>query len=137
MRNAFIAALMLLTAACGAYAFPGGSSGSTGAVGGTVVAVPCSPVETIGNPCTGRPVPNLEIDFAKGSSTLRTVTDPKGNYSIDLPVGTWNVTLKGYMRKVSGPPSVTVTAGSNLVANFVLDSGIRIPLPAPQPQPGG
>jgi hypothetical protein len=41
--------------------------------------------------------------------------------------------MKTYMRVISGPPAVTVAAGSTVVANYVLDSGIRVPAP----QPGG
>jgi hypothetical protein len=130
MRNAILgAALLLVTAACGAYIFPGSSQGGVGIVTGTVIAVPCAPVESSANPCTGRPAPGLEIDFSNGSTTLRTVTDSKGSYSIDLNPGTWKVVLTGFMRVVSGPPTVTVASGATVVANYVVDSGIRVPVP--------
>jgi hypothetical protein len=130
MRNAVLgAAMMLLTAACGAYVFPGSSQGGSGTVTGTVTAVPCAPVESSANPCMERPVPGLEIDFSNGSTTSRTVTDSKGSYSIDLNAGTWKVVFTGVMRLISGPPTVTVSSGARVVANYVVDSGIRVPVP--------
>jgi carboxypeptidase family protein len=130
MRNAFLgAALMLLTAACGAYIFPGSSQSGVGTVSGTVIAVPCAPVESSSNPCMGRPVPHIEIDFTNGSTTSRTVTDSKGGYSIDLNAGTWKVTVTGFMRVTSGSATVTVASGAKVVANYVVDSGIRVPVP--------
>jgi hypothetical protein len=44
MKNVMLAALVLVTAACGAYRFPGGGSPGDGTVTGTVFAVPCFPV---------------------------------------------------------------------------------------------
>jgi hypothetical protein len=130
MRNAILgAALVLLTAACGAYVFPGSTQGGVGTVTGTVVAVPCAPVESSANPCVGRPVLSLEIDFSNGSTTSRTVTDSKGAYSIDLQPGTWKVGFSGVMRVISGPPTVTVSSGARVVANYIVDSGIRVPVP--------
>ena len=130
MRNALLAAaLVLVTAACGAYVFPGSSSSGSGTVTGTVTAVPCAPVESNANPCMGRPVAGLEIDFSNGSTTSRTVTDSEGSYTIDLDSGTWKVAFKGVMRLISGPPTVTVSSGARVVANYVVDSGIRVPVP--------
>jgi hypothetical protein len=130
MRKAILgAALIVLTAACGAYVFPGSSQGEVGTVTGTVIAVPCTPVESTTNPCSGRPVPRLEIDFTDGSTTSRTITDSKGAYSIELAAGTWKVRLTGFRQVMSGPPTVTVTSGARVVANYIIDSGIRIPVP--------
>jgi hypothetical protein len=44
MRNVLLAALVLVTAACGAYRLPGGPPPGAGTVSGTVFAVPCFPV---------------------------------------------------------------------------------------------
>jgi type 1 fimbria pilin len=132
MRNAVLGAvLMLLTAACGAYEFPGSSQSGVGTVTGTVMAMPCAPVESGTNPCMGRPAPGVEIDFTNGSGTSRTVTDSKGSYSINLGAGTWKVTLTGFMRVISGPPTVTLAPGARVVANYFVDSGIRVPVPQP------
>jgi hypothetical protein len=130
MRNTLLAGLVLVTAACGAYQFPGESpSPNNGTVSGRVIAVPCAPVQPAGSACTGRPVAGLEIDFTDGATTTAAVTDSNGSYSIALSPATWKVRVKGYMRIISGPTSITVAAGSNVVANYVLDSGIRVPVP--------
>ena len=135
MRNVVVAVLLLLTAACGAYQFPPGSSGGTGTVTGSVVVYPCAPVESVDNPCRGRSIPGLEIDFASGNTTKAAVTDSTGHYAIDLDAGTWKARIKSYMRIMSGPVSVNVTAGSTVIADYVVDSGIRVPVPAPAPGP--
>ncbi len=131
MRNAFLAAATLMLATgCGAYHFPGDESPSpTGTVSGRVVAVPCAPVEKAGQTCAGRPVAKVELDYSRGqSAAAHTVTDANGNYSIDLPPGTYAVKVITYMRVISGPTKLTVTAGTSTVANYVLDSGIRVPI---------
>jgi hypothetical protein len=75
-------------------------------------------------PCGTAPVPGLELDFTNGSTTEITTTDSSGNYSIELPVGSWNVSTKNYMQIVSGPTTVTITAGANIVANYTVWSKI-------------
>lgn len=133
MRHVWLAALAGLTVACGAYSFPGehpSPAGGSGTVTGRVVAVPCAPIERAGDTCAGRPVPNLEIDYTgTDGGVSRTVTDASGNYAIRLATGDYAVKLKAYMRVISGPLKLDVASGSNTVANYVLDSGIRVPLP--------
>jgi len=108
-------------------------------VSGQVTAVPCFPVEQANQPpCAGRPAGGVEIDFSGNGSTVGTQTDPKGFYSVSLAAGTWKVSLKSYMRIISGPPVVTIAAGSSVVANYVVDSGIRVPVgkePSTNPRP--
>src|SRR5215472_7413841 len=132
MRNALLAALVVVLSACGAYSFPGGAtspSPDTGSVSGRVVAVPCAPVEQVGSPCPGRPVAGTEIDYIAGTRVAgRTVTDKTGNYSIKLDPGTYTVKFNIYMRLISGPTKIAVAAGSNTRADYVLDSGIRVPV---------
>ena len=134
MKNAVMAALCLVfTAACGAYTFSGGQSSPTpdsGTVSGSVLAVPCAPVEKVDSPCTGRPVAGVELDYLVGTKVEgRTVTDASGKYSIRLEPGSYTVMFKNVMRVVSGPTKVSIAAGSNVVANYLLDSGIRVPVP--------
>jgi len=50
---------------------------------------------------------------------------------LELHGGKWAVAIKGYMRVISGPATVTVEAGGSVVANYVVDSGIRVPVPVP------
>ena len=135
MRSLLIALLLLATAACGAYRFPGEAATGTGTVSGHVVAVPCSPVAQVQPDCAGRPVAGVQIDFIGGDSTVSTRTNPNGDYSVELAAGTWKVSFKGYMRIISGPASVTVKAGSKAVANYVVDSGIRVPIQPPSTNP--
>ena len=128
MRNALLIPLVFLIAACGAYHLPGTPSG-TGTVTGTVVAVPCTPVESALKPCAGRPVPGVELGFVKGEATAKAVTDSNGKFTVELSSGTWLVHVKTYMRQMSGPPQVIVSAGETVTANYVLDSGMRVPVP--------
>lgn len=135
MRNALaVAGLVLLTAACGAYHFPGNSpspSPETAHVSGIVRSVPCAPVEQAGSTCAGRPVASLEIDYVAGNTVdSRVVTNSSGMYAVDLRPGTYEVKLVTYMRVISGPTKLTLGAGTRTVANYMLDNGIRVPVPA-------
>jgi hypothetical protein len=128
MRIGLLAAILLFTAGCGAYHFPGGDGG-TGTVSGHVLLVPCAPVESSANPCAGRPASGLEITFSKGGTTQTAVTDSAGDYSIKLAAGTWKVAVQSFMRIVNGPATVTVGAGGSVTADYTIDSGIRAPAP--------
>lgn len=133
MRALFVAGVLAVTTACGAYQFPGAGqtpSPAQGSVSGRVVAVPCAPVERADSPCAGRPVPKVEIDYvAGGSVAAAAVTDSNGYYSVALAPGSYQVKLKTYMRVLSGPLTLSVASGSNVTANYVVDSGIRAPAP--------
>jgi hypothetical protein len=133
MRVLILAAILLATAACGAYTFAGGTpspSPNTGTLSGRVLVVPCAPVERVGSPCSGKPAPGLEIDYLAGTTVVgRTITDGAGDYAIRLEPGTYTVAFKNYMRVVSGPTKITIASGSSVVANYILDSGIRVPVP--------
>ena len=132
MRNVLLAALVLVTAACGAYHFPGGSTG-TGTVTGQLTVIPCGPLERPQAdfaPCKVAPAAGLVIEFASDAGALSSAkTGSDGRYKIDLPAGTYKVSVKNYMRFISGPPTVTVKAGATVVADYVLDSGIRTAVP--------
>lgn len=130
MKYVILATLVLATAACGAYQYPGATpSSGTGMVSGHVIAVPCAPVEPGAGACARPFVTGVEVVFSGSGKSASAVTDSQGAYSIDLAAGTWKVTLKTYMRIVSGPAVVTVAAGSHVVADYVLDTGIRVPVP--------
>src|SRR2546427_10119365 len=136
MRNALaVAGLVLLTAACGAYHFPGNSpspSPETAHVSGMVRSVPCAPVEQAGSTCAGRPVAGLELDYVVGNSVAgRTVTNSAGLYSIDLNPGTYDVKMNTYMRTISGPTRLTLGAGPSTVSEYVLRNTTRAPVPQP------
>jgi hypothetical protein len=133
MKAAYLGTLMLVTAACGAYQFPGATpspSQASARVSGTVLAVPCSPFEQDGTSCAGKPVADLEIDYGRGPAIVgRAMTNAKGAYVIDLPPGGYEVTLNTYMRVISGPIRLSLAAGTKTVADYLLDSGIRAPVP--------
>jgi hypothetical protein len=69
-------------------------------------------------------VPGLELDFSSGSTTMITTTDSSGNYSIELPAGSWKVSTKNYLQINSGPTTLTITAGATIVANYTVWSRI-------------
>ena len=132
MRAFVLTLLAIGLAGCGSYSFPSGQQSQTGVITGRVVAVPCAPVEQPQQPCGGRPVPKLELVFtSSGGASVSSTTDSGGNYSVELDSGTWHVASKGYMRVISGPANVTVKAGETVVANYVVDSGIRVPVISP------
>jgi hypothetical protein len=130
MKLLLIAGLLLVTAACGAYSFPGGGTAQTGNVHGTVRMFPCAPVEQADQPCKGLLGTGQAIVFTSGSQTSSTTVDSNGGYSIDLAAGTWRVSFKGVARIISGPNPITVPAGGSVQADYSVDSGIRAPGPA-------
>src|SRR5262245_54020828 len=135
MRFAIIAAAALVAVAalsgCEGYRFPGGPPQGTGTVSGMVTVVPCAPVERVNSPCHGKPAAGVALIFTSASDEqVIAQTDSAGQYAVELKAGRWAVTFKGYLRVLSGPSSVTVGAGSSVVANYLLDSGIRLPAPA-------
>ena len=139
MKKIFlIVSALILTAACGAYRFPGASPAATGTVTGLVSVSPCGPIKPVPDgqpqnsvPCKMMVAARVEMDFASGGPVTSTLTDVNGRYRVELPVGTYKVSAKGYMRIVSGPATVTVKAGDTVTADYLLDSGIRR-LPVPQ-----
>ena len=129
MKLLLIAGLLLVTAGCGAYSFPTGTTTQTGNVHGTVRVYPCAPVEQQGQVCNGLPGTGLAILFTKGSQTNTAMVGPSGTYSLDLPAGTWKVSIKGIARIINGPNPVIVAAGASIEADYQVDSGIRAPGP--------
>jgi len=133
MRPVLLVALLVLTAGCGAYQFPGETPAPGDAhVSGTVRSVPCAPVEQAGASCAGKPVPGLKIEYVQGSTTVRrAVTDSNGAYAVDVPPGDYTVKLNTYMRIVSGPTRLALGPDNRKVADYVLDNGIRVPAAEP------
>jgi hypothetical protein len=127
-------ALCTLLGACAGYRFPGGPAAGSGTVSGQVTVVPCAPVEKADTPCQGRGAANVALIFTSSSNQqVIAQTDSAGNYAVRLDAGKWAVAIKGYVRVISGPSTVTVEAGGSVVANYVVDSGIRLPAPAGVP----
>ena len=139
---AVIAMILIATAACGAYRFPGPGN-ATGTVSGQVVSFGCGgPVQPAmprclakptsscmpqaqGSACAAWPVAGLDLVFNNGTSTLHITTDTAGSYSIELPVGTWKVSTANLVRIIDGPQTLVVSEGAAITANYIVDSGIR------------
>jgi hypothetical protein len=134
--------ILVATAACGAYHFPGPGS-ETGTVSGHVISFGCGgPVQPADRPCLAqpmsdcpaqppngqcgkRPIPGLGLVFTKGNTSFTAKTDSAGAYSIELPVGTWKVSTTSFVRIISGPQALDVTAGAAIVADYTVDNGMR------------
>ena len=126
VRVVLLVLSVIAVAACGAYRFPGGGPpAGTGVVSGQVVVEPCAAVQPAAQPCKVSPMSGVEIDFSGDGKTIPARTDANGDYSVELSTGTWKVSFKGYLRIVKGPAAVTVRSGSRVVADYVVDSGIR------------
>src|SRR2546428_9094517 len=63
MKAFLLALLVLVTAACAAYHFPGGGHVETGTVSGKVTAVPCAPVEAGASTSLAQPGAGGESKF--------------------------------------------------------------------------
>jgi hypothetical protein len=162
MRKTALVAILLATVACGAYRFPSQPPGGTGIVSGQVLAtfgcgvngagdtmcvpppVPqpagCAPGGPVKTGCGATPIAGLELVFTNsptnGATTTTTTTDSTGNYSIELASGTWTVGTNNKMRIVSGPTTLTITANTSIVANYVVESMIRVMTALPANPPG-
>jgi hypothetical protein len=70
-------------------------------------------------------MPGIHIEFSRNSTPFgQAVTDGTGTYSIQLPPGTYQVSLKSLDGRVKSD-QVTVAAGQVTNRDFVIDSGIR------------
>jgi carboxypeptidase family protein len=125
MRVVLIASAVVLLSGCGPHPVTVGTTNGT--VAGHVLAWPCAPVERAGSPCPGRPAAHIEVDLVAQPSgvTTRVSTDAAGAYSVEVPAGTYSVSLAGLRRLLHGPTTVAVRAGAVTTADFVFDSGIR------------
>jgi len=83
------------------------------------------PPQPAGPTCGEWPIPGFELVFTSGSSRLITKTDSAGAFSIDIPAGTWHVSVGNFGRIVDGPQTISVSEGASIVADYVVDTGIR------------
>ena len=128
-RFSVVLAIVVVTAvaACG-Y---GAATATSGDLTGTVKVGPTCPVG-----CSDKPVPNITLHFLgpDGSSAefAKAITDDQGHYEVALPSGNYEVRLSGTNPMsgrigtlgASGPSSVTIRAGQNTRADYLLFSGI-------------
>ena len=134
MRFVLLVGLVIATAACEGYHFPG-PEGGTGTVHGQVISLGCGagpclacPPAINSSPRTcGGPIPltGFELNFTKGDTSRVAKTDSAGAYTIDLPAGTWQVSPGNYGRIVQGPQTVAVSVGTSVEADYTVDTGIR------------
>jgi Carboxypeptidase regulatory-like domain len=99
-----------------------------GTVTGRVLARPCTPVESVTNPCPGRPVADARVDFspATGGQTVVVTSNRAGAYTVRLWTGTYTVRVEHhlfYLRPHS--QTVAVLAGRTVTVDLVIDSGLR------------
>jgi hypothetical protein len=74
-------------------------------------------------------VAGIELDFTSSSGTAKAVTDSTGHFTATLAAGTWTVHLVTNLHLMSGPHEVTIVSGSTVTATYIVDSGIRVPVP--------
>ena len=115
----------LLLGSCGSAA---GQPKILGRVRGTVLAGPTCPVEKPGDPsCAPVPVSG-SVQFRQGDSTVQQVTiDPSGAFAIDVPAGTYTVTVDvGTGPFPTCPPNdIVVQPDMASTLAIVCDTGIR------------
>jgi Carboxypeptidase regulatory-like domain len=99
-----------------------------GTVTGRVLVRPCTPVESVTNPCPGRPVADARVAFslATGGQTVVGTSNRAGAYTARPVAGTYNVRAEQhlfYLRPHS--QTVTVIAGRTVTVDLGIDSGLR------------
>jgi hypothetical protein len=123
--------IFLLAAACTSLA--GGEVAGTGVLTGAVAIGPICPVEQEGVPCPVPPETYAGVRvLVQSASTARTVErvtlDDEGRYRVVLPSGTYRVGLEHSLGIDRGNPQtriVRVEAGTTVVSDFQIDTGIR------------
>ena len=99
-------------------------------IGGTTVAGPVCPVETIGDPaCAPRPVADATIVVLDGSGTevARTVSGVDGAFYVAVAAGDYTVTAEAVDGLMGTPEPTTVAVSEGAVVQVQLgyDTGIR------------
>ena len=103
---------------------------SSGELVGTVSKGPVLPAVRPGEPLPPAGVAGAEIDIARANGEPLTAvkTDSSGAFRINLPAGTYRVTMHsmyGAMFSRDVPTSVTIVAGQKQQLHIHLDTGIR------------
>jgi N-acetylneuraminic acid mutarotase len=99
----------------GSFKFPNCTQGPSGTLSGTVT-----------DSSNNQPVAGATVDASSGGQSFgSTTTDASGHYSLDLPVGTYDVTVSAFGYATSDNPDVNITDGNTTTLNVALQ-------PAPQ-----
>jgi hypothetical protein len=96
---------------------------------GKVVSGPHCPVERADSPCPDQPVEAVVIATSStGEVAKKARSNPQGEFSMDIPAGTYVLTVEGLTGiSFAKPVTVTVRPGAFTQATVVVDTGIRVP----------
>jgi hypothetical protein len=103
---------------------------SMGVLVGRVTRGPFSSIESLAGRLGPSPAANIRIVISSGAGEAVTsgMTDPRGEYRIDLPSGTYRVAigpLAGMEYTKDLPAVVEVSAGQETRLDFRINTGIR------------
>jgi hypothetical protein len=122
MKTLLAAVVLVALIACGRSSSPAAISG----IFGTVTAGPTCPVERMDSPCPPGVWTGEVRATDGGGNQLTTGTDERGNYSMALEPGTYEVAaVTGNGPSIAKPTSVVVVAGPLQRVDLTVDTGIR------------
>lgn len=113
-------ATALLLSACA------GTPSASGGIEGTVTAGPTCPVETLDSPCPPMPWSGTVRATSADGDVYEAETDSKGNFSLSLPPGTYEVAPEtGGQAPPTGIPETVVVTEAMQTVDLEVDTGIR------------
>jgi hypothetical protein len=122
MKTLLAAVVLVALIACGRSSSPAATSG----IFGTVTAGPTCPVERMDSPCPPGVWTGEVRATDGGGNQVTTATDERGNYSMALEPGTYEVAaVTGDGPSIAKPTSVVVVAGPLQRVDLTVDTGIR------------
>jgi hypothetical protein len=128
-----IALVLLATALLGGCAGRAGSGSNDSGIEGTVVSGPHCPVERADSPCPDQPVEaTVVVSATNGDVVAKTKSDRGGRFRVAAEPGTYTLTVEALTGiRFAKPVTVTVRPGAFAHATVLVDTGIRVPEPAP------
>jgi hypothetical protein len=100
-----------------------------GVLSGSVSRWPLTPNEPARRPERRAQVSGARIEVAtmKGTPVTAVETDSGGNFRVELPPGTYRLTMRGLhgVRPRNLPSTVTIAAGHEERLDILMDSGLR------------
>lgn len=127
-RTCAIVLLVLLAAALGACSRSATPSARSTGIWGKVTAGPMCPAEQKNSPCPpGVWTGTVRATAAGGGASYEVATDSRGNYTLPLPPGTYEVMPEtgGGPLPMGFPISETVKEGRMQKLDMQVDTGIR------------
>lgn len=105
------------------------SQESLGTIRGSVLVAPKCPVQSIEDPCPGRPLSGIEVRAVGPNGTVRATAMSRSDGQFAMSVAPGSYTLTATLEDEPGrfvkPMPVQVSAGEVVRADVVVDSGIR------------